>query len=118
MEIPGDMKVQGFPSLFITELLSYPPPAALNHPNCASRILGAAVQPRAARSAATVPFSAACPAWNGLVMKPKFSRNPPASAPTTPSAYAVCCGLRPSILAQPTALPNDPEVPVEWKPSP
>ena len=36
----------------------------------------AAVQPSAARSAATTPDSAARPAWNGLVMVPKFSRRP------------------------------------------
>ena len=96
METPGEANVQGLPRRSTIAAGSKPPPAAWKNPNWASRMLGAAVQPRAARSAATTPASAACPAWNGLVMEPKFSRRPPASAAAMPRACAVFVGVQPA----------------------
>src|SRR5690242_3088879 len=108
IKTPDETKVQGFPSLPMIALGSNPPPAAEKYPAAPSRMLVAAVQPSAARSAATTPFSAACPAVKGLLMVPKFSRTPLASAPTTPKAYSVSSTLRPRSLAQAAALANDP----------
>jgi hypothetical protein len=52
-------------------------------------MLGAAVKPRPAMLAASRPFSAARPAWNGLVIVPKFSRSPEACEPARESATEV-----------------------------
>ena len=93
-----------------------PPPAARKKPRSASSPLGDAVKPSAAISAATTPFSAARPAWNGLVMVPKFSRNPPACVAPMASARRVASRSSPRSFAAAAAAPIEPQVAVLWKP--
>src|SRR5258706_4866197 len=117
METPGDASAQGLVRRPTIASGSKPPPAAWKKPSGASKMLSEAVHPSAARSTATVPFSAACPAWKGFVMEPKLFRNPPPSVATTPSAYCGCSTFSPRNLVQAAALPNDPHVPRVSKPS-
>ena len=49
-----------------------------------------AVNPFAARVAATTPFSAARPAFSALAMVPRLARNPELNPPAMPSAQPVC----------------------------
>src|SRR6266566_279400 len=113
IDTPGSANVHGLPRRFIIASGSNPPPAALNQPSFASRISSEAVQPIEARSAATTPFSAACPAVNGFVMDPKLLRRPAACAPAIPSALAMRLVSSFSSFAHAAAPPNDPSVPVE-----
>ncbi len=76
-----------------------------------------AVKPRAARRAASRPFMAALPAWNGLVMVPKLTFKPAACDAAMPRAFAVCPASSPMSLAAAAAAPNVPMVPVAWNPA-
>ena len=115
METPGASNVQGAPG--VNAEASNPPPAALKNPRGDSRMLFAAVKPRCAIDAASSPLSAARPAWNGLVMVPKFSRRPAACDAAMLSATRVTSALSPSIQAAAAPDPMVPTVPVEWNPS-
>jgi len=49
-------------------------------------------------------------------MEPKLLRRPAAWAAAIPKAFAVRFASSFSSFAQAAVLPNDPSVPVEWKP--
>ena len=92
--------------------LSKPPPAARKKPRGASRMLSAAVQPMADISAPTTPLSDERPAWNGLVIVPKFSRRPADWLPASDSARRVIATSRPIRRAAAAAAANVPHVAV------
>ena len=58
------------------------------------------VKPRAASSAATMPFCAARPTWSGFVIVPKFTRMPAAVLAAIASAWAVFAGIEPQQLGR------------------
>ena len=76
------------------------------------------MNPRAARSAASTPFSAARPAWSGFVIVPKPSRIPDDRLAVTASAISTCGRSSPASRAAVAAAPNAPIVAVVWNPSP
>ena len=78
-----------------------------------SRISNRLENPRAARRAASSPFCAALPAWNGLHIVPNCDLSPAACVPAMPSAMAVASLSRPRSRAQAAAAPKLPTVPVE-----
>ncbi len=80
-------------------------------------MLSSAVNPFCASIAATIPFLAAFPAWNGLVIVPKFCLSPPASEAAIPSATLVSETFTPIILAAAAAAPRVPRVAVECHPT-
>ena len=75
-----------------------------------------AVSPSRATSAANTPLRAAWPAWNGLVIEPKFSLRPEAREAASPSACRVCTRSRPSTLAAAAAQPSEPMEAVACQP--
>ena len=64
-----------------------------------------------------MPFSAARPAWSGLVMVPNPSRIPDERLAAMPSAMARSSASSPASLAAVAQAPSVPMVAVEWKPS-
>ena len=79
-------------------------------------MFGLAVQPRAAKSAATTPDSEDRPAWNGFVMVPKFSRSPADWLPAMERALSIASLSSPASRPAAAAAANVPQVAVAWKP--
>ena len=116
MEIPGDLKVHGLPSLPFKELILYPPPCAWKKPLGDSKILSVDDHPYLTRSQAITPLSAALPACRGLVIVPKFSLRPALSDAAIPKDFTILFKSYFLILAAAEADANVPQVAVEWNP--
>ena len=71
------------------------------------------MNPSRANKAAVTPFSAARPAWSGLVIVPKFSRRPEAMLAAIPRVRISASSLRAKIFPTAIAAPNPPIVAVE-----
>jgi len=70
-----------------------------------------AVPPSDTSSLAITPDSAARPAWNDLMVVPKFSRKPAAELPAIPMTRATADASSPRTFAAATAAPKVPTVP-------